>query len=119
LYTSEPDEEGMRTVSFELNGQARRIKVRDLSLKVVKPSNKKVGKEGDIRAPLQGRISRILVKKGDEVQKNTPLFIIEAMKMESIVAAPFEGVVASVLLSEGTVVEQNDWVVEIEKVEAV
>ncbi len=119
LYTSEPDEEGMRTVSFELNGQARRIKVRDLSLKVVKPSNKKVGKEGDIGAPLQGRISRILVKKGDEVQKNTPLFIIEAMKMESIVAAPFEGVVASVLLSEGTVVEQNDWVVEIEKVEMV
>lgn len=115
LYMSEPDEEGKRSVSFELNGQTRRINVRDRSLKVVKPTNKKVGKEGDIGAPLQGRISRILVKKGDAVQKNTPLFIIEAMKMESIVAAPFEGVVASVQLSEGTVVEQNDWVVEIEK----
>ena len=115
LYMSEPDEEGKRSVSFELNGQTRRIKVRDRSLKVVKPTNKKVSKEGDIGAPLQGRISRILVKKGDEVQKNTPLFVIEAMKMESIVASPFEGVVASVQLSEGTVVEQNDWVVEVEK----
>jgi pyruvate carboxylase len=115
LYTSEPDEEGMRTVTFELNGQARRIKVRDLELKVVKPSNKKVGKDSDIGAPLQGRISRILVKKGDKVQKNTPLFVIEAMKMESIVASPFDGTVASVQLAEGTVVEQNDWVVEIEK----
>ncbi len=115
LYTSEPDEEGKRTVSFELNGQTRKIKIRDRSLKVVKPSNKKIEKEGDIGAPLQGRISRILVKKGEEVMKNTPLFVIEAMKMESIVASPFEGTVASIQLAEGSVVEQNDWVVEIEK----
>ena len=117
LYTSEPDEEGNRLVNFELNGQTRKIKVRDKSLKVVKPSNKKISKAGDIGAPLQGRISRIMVKKGDEVQKNTPLFVIEAMKMESIVASPFEGVIASVQLSEGTVVEQDDWVVEVEKAE--
>jgi pyruvate carboxylase len=115
LHMSEPDEEGKRSVSFELNGQTRRINVRDRSMKVVKPTNKKVSKEGDIGAPLQGRISRILVNKGDEVQKNTHLYIIEAMKMESIVAAPFAGVIASVQLNEGTVVEQNDWVVEIDK----
>lgn len=115
LYTSESDDEGKRTVSFELNGQTRKIKVRDTALKVTKPTNKKISKEGDIGAPLQGRISRVLVKKGDEVAKNTPLFVIEAMKMESIVASPFEGVVASVQLEQGSVVEQDDWVVEIEK----
>ena len=115
LYTSEPDEEGKRTVSYELNGQTRKLKVRDHSLKVTKPTNKKIGKEGDIGAPLQGRISRILVKKGDEVAKNTPLFVIEAMKMESIVASPFDGIVSFVQLEEGAVVEQDDWVVEIEK----
>ncbi|UBM57568.1 pyruvate carboxylase [Marinilongibacter aquaticus] len=115
LYTSEPDDEGKRTVSFELNGQTRKIKVRDHDLKVTKPTNKKVGKEGDIGAPLQGRISRILVKKGDEVAKNTPLFVIEAMKMESIVASPYAGTVSSVQLEEGSVVEQDDWVIEIEK----
>ncbi|MFT5884516.1 MAG: pyruvate carboxylase [Arcticibacterium sp.] len=115
LYTSEPDEEGKRTVSYELNGQTRKLKVRDHSLKVTKPTNKKIGKEGDIGAPLQGRISRILVKKGDEVAKNTPLFVIEAMKMESIVASPFDGVVSFVQLEEGAVVEQDDWVIEIEK----
>eukprot|EP00095_Tigriopus_kingsejongensis_P005219 maker-scaffold5582_size4507-snap-gene-0.0 protein:Tk05219 transcript:maker-scaffold5582_size4507-snap-gene-0.0-mRNA-1 annotation:"pyruvate carboxylase" len=115
LYTSESDEEGKRTVSFELNGQTRKIKVRDKAMKVTKPTNKKISKEGDIGAPLQGRISRVLVKKGDEVAKNTPLFVIEAMKMESIVASPFEGIVASVQLEQGSVVEQDDWVVEIEK----
>ncbi len=117
LFSTEPDEEGNRTVSFELNGQARRIKVRDKSLKVVRPTNQKVKKEGDVGAPLQGRISRVLVKKGDVVVKNTPLFVIEAMKMESIVSSPFNGVVAAVVLAEGTVVEQDDFVVEIEKSE--
>jgi pyruvate carboxylase len=115
LYSSEPDEEGKRTVSFELNGQTRRIKVRDNDEKVTRPSNQKVQKAGDIGAPLQGRISRIMVTKGDEVVKNTPLFVIEAMKMESIVGSPIDGTVTAVMLSEGSVVEQDDWVVEITK----
>jgi pyruvate carboxylase len=115
LYSSEPDEEGKRTVSFELNGQTRRIKVRDNNEKVTRPSNQKVQKAGDVGAPLQGRISRIMVNKGDEVAKNAPLFVIEAMKMESIVASPIDGTVTAVMLSEGSVVEQDDWVVEITK----
>jgi pyruvate carboxylase len=41
--------------------------------------------------------------------------VIEAMKMESIVASPFDGVVSFVQLEEGAVVEQDDWVIEIEK----
>jgi pyruvate carboxylase len=115
LFKTEPDEEGNRTVSFELNGQTRRIKIRDKSQTVFRPSNVKAKKDGDIGAPLQGRISRILVKKGDIITKNMPLFVIEAMKMESIVASPFEGTLVSIVLNEGTVVEQDDLVVEIEK----
>jgi pyruvate carboxylase len=115
LYSSAPDEEGMRTVSFELNGQTRKIKVRDRDTKVTKPVNQKVKQDGDIGAPLQGRISRVLVKKGDDVAKNTPLFVIEAMKMESILASPFAGIVAAVQLEQGTVVEQDDCVVQIDK----
>ncbi|WP_375444879.1 biotin/lipoyl-containing protein [uncultured Fibrella sp.] len=52
------------------------------------------------------------MKSGDEVKKNQPLFVIEAMKMESIVAAQQPGTVKQVLLKEGTVVEQDDWVIE-------
>ncbi len=114
-FVTDPDEEGFRIVSFELNGQTRKIKVRDKSQKVTRPQNQKVKKEGEIGAPLQGRISRILVKKGDVVTKNTPLFVIEAMKMESIVASPFDGTVISLVLNEGIVVEQDDLVLELEK----
>lgn len=103
----------MRTITFELNGQSRQVQVRDRALKVEKAMNAKVGKEGDVGAPLQGRLTRILVKEGDTVKKNQPLFVIEAMKMESIVAAPKAGAVSKVVLKEGTVVEQDDWVVEL------
>lgn len=113
LFVSEPDDQGMRTITFELNGQGRQVKVRDKSLKVEKHQNQKIGKDGDVGAPLQGRLSRILVKPGDVVKKNQPLFVIEAMKMESIVAAPKAGTVKQVLLREGIVVEQDDWVVEL------
>jgi len=113
LFVSEANDQGMRTVTFELNGQSRQVQVRDKSMKVDRPQNQKVGKAGDVGAPLQGRLTKILVKAGDVVKKNQPLFVIEAMKMESIVAAPKEGTIQQVLLREGTVVEQDDWVVEL------
>ncbi len=115
LYQSEPDESGLRAVTFELNGQARRIKVLDKNIKVVRPQHIKATSKGDIGAPLQGRLSRILVKPGDEVKKNAPLYVIEAMKMESIVSSPFEGIVSKVVLNEGTVVEQEDLVLAVEE----
>jgi len=115
LYMSEPDESGLRNVTFELNGQARRIKVLDKTIKIERPQHVKATKKGDIGAPLQGRLSRILVKPGEEVKKNAPLYVIEAMKMESIVSAPFEGIVGNVVLNEGTVVEQEDLVLTLEE----
>ncbi|MFC5407726.1 pyruvate carboxylase [Larkinella bovis] len=114
LFVSEPDVQGMRTVTFELNGQSRQVQVRDKSQKVSFQANAKVSKEGDVGSPLQGRLTKILVKTGDQVAKNQPLFVIEAMKMESIVAASKAGTVKQVVLKEGTVVEQDDWVVELD-----
>ncbi|KAA9346363.1 pyruvate carboxylase [Larkinella humicola] len=113
LYVSEPDEQGNRMVTFELNGQSRQVQVRDRSQKVEFEANAKVSKDGDVGSPLQGRLTKILVKPGDVIAKNQPLFVIEAMKMESIVAAPKAGTVKQVILKEGTVVVQDDWVVEL------
>ena len=119
-FVSEPDALGMRTIMFDLNGQGRQVKVRDKASRVERVANAKVGKAGesvanpgDVGSPLQGRLTRILVKVGDVVKKNQPLFVIEAMKMESIVAAPMPGTVKQVLLKEGAVVEQDDWVIQI------
>ncbi|MBT0809855.1 pyruvate carboxylase [Litoribacter ruber] len=113
LFVSQPDDLGMRLVSFELNGQARRIQVKDKEVKALKVSNKKIESAGDIGAPLQGRISAIMVKEGDTVEENTPLFVIEAMKMESTISASAAGKVEKIILQEGDMVEQNDLVLQV------
>jgi pyruvate carboxylase len=115
LYVSEPDELGICSVSFDLNGQTRRLRVKNNAVAVTKSSNAKASASGDIGAPLQGKLSRILVKQGDVVKKNTPLFVIEAMKMESIVSATGDGVVSRILLTEGVVLEQDDLVLCLEE----
>ena len=48
------------------------------------------------------------MKKGQKVKKNDPLFIIEAMKMETTVAAVEDGVIKKVVLKEGVLVKQDD-----------
>ena len=58
-------------------------------------------------------LSKLLVKKGDAVKKNQQLFIIEAMKMETIITAPFDGTVSNIELADGTLVNTNDLVVEL------
>ena len=109
------DEKGNRTVFFKLNGQTRNIEVRDRSVKVEQKENRKVDKANDkqIGAPLQGMLSKVLVKKDEKVKKNQQLFVIEAMKMETIITAPADGVVSHIELPAGTLVNTNDFVVEL------
>ena len=114
--TLRPNADGNHVVSFEMNGQSRRIRVKDTSFVSDKPAHRKATTDNakEIGSPLQGRISAVKVKAGDEVKENTPLFTIEAMKMETIVAAPVAGKIKSVVLPAGTVVMQDDLVIEVE-----
>jgi pyruvate carboxylase len=114
LFMTEPNEEGNREVSFELNGTARTVEVRDRSVKVTKTAHRKAKGTADIGAPLQGKLSKVLVKAGEAFKENQPLFVIEAMKMETIVSAPKAGKAKSVLLPEGEIVEQDDAIIEVE-----
>ncbi len=112
LYISAADEGGIRTVTFDFNGQTRSITVRDDSVISTKKTNRKAIEEKEIGTPILGRLSQIMVNEGDEIEKNTPLFIIEAMKMESTITAPFAGVVGKIHLAEGEILEQGDLVIE-------
>lgn len=113
LNISEPDQEGMRVAYFKLNGQTRAVEVKDIKVKSTVVAHQKAVSDNEVGAPLQGSLSKILVKAGDTVAINDPLFIIEAMKMESTITAPVAGKVKRVHLKEKTIVHQDDLVVEI------
>lgn len=115
IYVSEADSEGLRTVYFELNGYNRTIRVKDNSVVSLKPKHLKVSNpDREIGAPLQGKLSAVMVKEGENINAGSPLFVIEAMKMESTVNAPSDGRVKSVHIPAGSMVDQNDLVVEME-----
>lgn len=116
LSMGAPDENGMRVVYFKLNGQTRGIEIQDKSVKVTKVENRKADKGNDshIAAPLQGMLSKLLVQKDEEVKKNQPLFVIEAMKMETTITATQAGKVKNIELSAGALVNTGDLVLELE-----
>ena len=113
LSVGPPNENGMRTVFFKVNGQTRNIEVLDRSLNIKKEENQKVenGNPKHVGAPLQGLLSKVFVKKGQTVKKNEPLFVIEAMKMETTVTASSDVEVKIILLKEGVRVSADDLVV--------
>ncbi len=65
--------------------------------------------DGQIRAPMPGKVTVVGVAAGDKVTKGQPLVTLEAMKMEHALTAPFDGIVDEVAatlgaqVSEGTV----------------
>ena len=114
IYITKANNLGFRTVFFKLNGQTRAVEIKDKTVKVTKKLHLKAVEDNQIGAPLQGKLVGLKVKKGDQVKLEQPLFVLEAMKMESSVLSPLEGKVKRVHLPEGTMVEQNDMVIELE-----
>ncbi|KAA1247938.1 pyruvate carboxylase [Aquimarina sp. RZ0] len=113
ISIGEAHEDGTVTVFFKVNGQTRNVEIQDNSIKVTKVTHAKVDKSDDkqVGAPLQGALSSVLVKTGQEVKKNDPLFIIEAMKMETTITANQDTIVKKIVLKPGTMVEADDLVI--------
>jgi biotin carboxyl carrier protein len=65
------------------------------------------GAGGILRAPMPGRIVRLLANAGETVRKGQGILILEAMKMENEIQAPADGVVSSVSVTAGQTVESG------------
>ncbi|MGX7669358.1 ATP-binding protein [Plantactinospora sp. DSM 117369] len=61
--------------------------------------------EGSLLAPMPGTVSRSLVAAGQRVAAGEPLLVLEAMKLEHLVAAPTAGVVTELPVAAGSQVE--------------
>ncbi|WP_415425668.1 pyruvate carboxylase [Staphylococcus borealis] len=114
---SEPDENGYRTIYYVMNGQARRISIKDENIKTntnLKPKADK-SNPSHIGAQMPGSVTEVKVAVGDEVKVNQPLLITEAMKMETTIQAPFNGIIKQVTVVSGDAIATGDLLIEIEK----
>jgi biotin carboxyl carrier protein len=89
-----------------------RVSTPSVSALVPKPS-RRTPEEGEVLAPMAGKIVSVKVKKGERVKLGDVLCILEAMKMENEITATKPGVVEEVNVSEGMAVNEGDILVRI------
>ena len=69
----------------------------------------------EVHSIIPGTVIKLYVKEGDSIEKNTPLLILEAMKMENIIRMPFSGTVKKIHVSEGIRISKNSLMLELEE----
>ncbi|MEU9042849.1 MULTISPECIES: biotin carboxylase N-terminal domain-containing protein [unclassified Kitasatospora] len=72
---------------------------------------------GALTAPMPGTVTVVKTTAGETVRKGQPLLVLEAMKMEHVIAAPHDGVVAELRATAGATVAMEDLLVVVTPVE--
>jgi biotin carboxyl carrier protein len=88
------------TVSLEMLDE-RKLRLRRASGKFALEGPQRID------APMPGKVVRVLVKVGDEVQEGQGLLVVEAMKMENELRSPKSGKVTELHAVEGAAVESG------------
>ena len=113
VTSGEPNEDGTRTVYFELNGEPRPVRVPDRKQVAQRPPQRKVepGNPKHLGAPMPGTVATVATAVGRKVTRGEVLITLEAMKMETAVRAELDGEVAEVVTKPGAQVDAKDLLV--------
>jgi geranyl-CoA carboxylase alpha subunit len=89
---------GKRALALQMNGAEAIFD--DLSFEPAASADGP-GSSGRLRAPINGRVVKVMRQTGDTVRRGDPVIVLEAMKMEHVLAAPHDGSVAELTAKEG------------------
>ncbi len=92
------DLRGMRA-----GGKHHPIQIHELEAATPPPTNG----HGPITAMIPGRVTRVFVQPGEQVEGGQPLLVLEAMKMENQICAPRAGRIRALHVQEGQPVRLN------------
>lgn len=116
LAVGEADDQGLRKVFFELNGQPRTVQVSDKAVAPARPAQPKAGdgNPAHVAAPMPGLVVGIAVQEGQKVEKGDILLSLEAMKMETAVRAERAASIKRIFVQPRQAVEMKDLLVELD-----
>lgn len=94
----------------------RRIPVEMVDARTALRRAAQQGHEGavEIKAPMPGKIIKVLVAEGAEVNANQGILVMEAMKMQNEIKSPKKGVVKKLIAAEGAAVSSGDLLAAVE-----
>jgi biotin carboxyl carrier protein len=101
------------TVRMRIGGRTYTVRLEDEQSRLMKTLGleKAAVKVREIKAPMPGLVVDVLVKPGDTVEKDTPVLVLEAMKMENVIRAPGDATVSAVPAEKGKAVEKGQLLV--------
>ncbi len=67
-----------------------------------------------VKAPMPGKVIKVIVAENDQVRKNQTLAIVEAMKMENEIKASVDGTIKAIHVSAGDLVDSEKPLLELE-----
>lgn len=106
----------VRDKGYEVRLKGCRLNVEILDGRALLDRRRSVGKSThtEVRAPMPGRIVKILVEEGDSVDANQGLIVVEAMKMHNELCAPGSGKVERIAVAEGETIRTGDLLVVVD-----
>ncbi len=107
------DDEG----AAEVNVRGRAYGVRVVDPKRLRGARGGAGQDAgraEVKAAMPGKLVRVLVEVGQEVEAGTPLVVVEAMKMQNEMKSPKAGTVAELRAAAGATVNAGEVLVVVE-----
>ena len=105
------------TLKLKLNHRVFEVKRKYALLDLITQmglDKKKVKKLKELSSPMPGRVLKIMVKPGDQINIGDSLLSLEAMKMENILKSDGEGVVKEIFINAEQVVDKGEVLIEFE-----
>ena len=105
------------TLKLKLNHRVFEVKRKYALLDLISQmglDKKKVKKLKELSSPMPGRVLKIMVKPGDQINIGDSLLSLEAMKMENILKSDGEGIVTEIFINEEQVVDKGEVLIEFE-----
>jgi pyruvate carboxylase len=115
VTVGDPEKDGRRIVTYELNGMTRETYIPDkhIAVKARQRPKADLADPKQIPAPIPGLIASISATVGHKIAKGDKLLMMEAMKMQTTVSAPIDGVVSEILVNVGETVESKDLLIKL------
>jgi len=104
-----------RRYTFKIDGEIKETSLLnqlDLLIERMGLNSAKSKKLSTLHAPMPGLVTGIKATTGQEVEKGTPLIILEAMKMENVIVAPQHTLIKAIRVSIGQAVEKGAVLIE-------
>ncbi|WP_236974403.1 acetyl-CoA carboxylase biotin carboxyl carrier protein subunit [Membranihabitans maritimus] len=102
----------IREKSFDVfvNGYSFAVKLEDQLDEIVSRIRQIANKESggnEITAPIPGLIKEVFVSEGEYLEKDKPVLLLEAMKMENVISAPENGTIREIGVEKGENVKKG------------